>query len=456
MYIIVDIETTGGNMKNGKITEIAIYRYDGQRVVDEFVSLVNPETSIPPFITSLTGITNEMVESAPPFYQIAKEVVEICKDAVFIAHNVGFDYNFIKEEFKNLGYDFEMPTICTVKLARKLLPGHASYSLGKLCAELGIAISARHRAAGDALATVELFKLLLDKNKGLINPEDPYNAFSDDGLHNALSIEDIKKLPSQTGVYYLHDEKGEVIYIGKSKNIRNRVISHLGNPKTKKGIELKQNTADISYLTTGSELLALLKESHEIKTGKPRYNRAQRKSRNQVGLYHYCDRKGYIRLLLKPTKDSVEIPTATFETIQEGREQLFKWIDDYELCQLLCGLYNGKNGCFQYQLKTCKGACVGEENHLNYNKRVLALLQKLTYGYKNLVILDKGRYDSEMAVVIIENGVYIGWGYIGEDVCIERPQQFKEHIEKYDDNRDTRVIISSYLRNKKYRKIIPY
>ncbi len=455
MYVIVDIETTGGNMKNGKITEIAIYRHNGEKIIDEFVSLVNPESYIPPFITSLTGISNEMVESAPPFYQIAKDVVEICRGAVFVAHNAGFDYNFIKEEFKSLGFNFEMPTICTVKLARKLLPGHTSYSLGKICPELGISNDARHRAAGDALATVQLFEILLNKNNGLINPEDPYKAFSADGLHKALSIEYIRNLPAQTGVYYLHDENGELIYIGKSKNIRNRIIAHLGNPKTKKGIEMKQRVADISYELTGSELLALLKESQEIKDEMPRYNRAQRKSRKQVGLYHYHDRKGYLRFVLK-VNNGVDSPNITFESIQEGRERLFKWIDQYELCQQLCGLYDGNNGCFQYQLKTCKGACVGEESDKDYNKRVLQLLQKLSYGHENLIILDKGRNDEEMAVVVIEKGKYLGWGYINSSECIESPEQFKTHIQYFDDNRDTKAIITAYIRNKKYQKLIPY
>lgn len=455
MYVIVDIETTGGNLNNGKITEIAIYRHDGNKVVDEFVSLVNPESYIPPFISTLTGISNEMVESAPLFYQIAKDIVGICKDAVFVAHNAGFDYNFIKAEFKSLGYDFNMPTICTVKLSRKLLPGHASYSLGKICDVLGISNEARHRAAGDALATVELFELLLSKNNGIINPEDPYMEFSADGLHPNLSLTDIKALPNETGVYYIHDENGELVYIGKSKKIRNRIITHLGKPKTKKGIEMKQKAASLSYELTGSELIALLKESQEIKEEKPRYNRAQRRSRKQIGLYHYFDRKGYIRLILKPVT-GVEIPNTTFESLKEGRDQLFKWIEEYELCQQLCGLYEGKSGCFQYQLKACKGACVGDESAVLYNARVQQLLTKLSYGYNNVVIMDKGRRNDEISIVIIENGRYLGWGYIYEDTTIETPDQFKDHIQLYDDNRDTRIIINQYLRQKKHKKLIPY
>ena len=243
MYVIVDIETTGGNAKNGKITEIAIYKHDGEKLIDEFVSLVNPECYIPPYITGLTGITNEMVENSPTFYQIAKQIVEICDGATFVAHNAAFDYGFIQAEFKALGFDFVKETICTVKLSRKLLPGYDSYSLGNLCQELGISISARHRAAGDAFATVALFELLIQKNGGFILPENPYSKFSVEELHPNLTLNFIKSLPEEVGVYYFHNDVGEVIYVGKSTNIKRRVLTHLVNPKTKKGIEMKRKIA---------------------------------------------------------------------------------------------------------------------------------------------------------------------------------------------------------------------
>lgn len=165
MYAIIDIETTGNSYKNGKITEIAIYQHNGIEITGSFCSLVHPEMDIPLFITNLTGINNKLVEHAPRFYEIAKKIVEMTAGRIFVAHNVQFDYKFVKEEFERLGYDYNCKTLCTVKLARKILPGHASYSLGKLCAELGIEINGRHRAAGDALATVKLFEILLQKNE---------------------------------------------------------------------------------------------------------------------------------------------------------------------------------------------------------------------------------------------------------------------------------------------------
>ncbi len=165
MFTIIDIETTGNSSKNGKITEIAIYQHNGQKITDFFSTLINPEMDIPYFITKLTGIDNDMVKNAPKFYEVARRIIELTAGRTFIAHNVHFDYGFLKEEFKRLGYDFNRKTLCTVQLSRKLLPGHRSYSLGKLCGDLGIEINGRHRAAGDAFATVELFEILLEKNK---------------------------------------------------------------------------------------------------------------------------------------------------------------------------------------------------------------------------------------------------------------------------------------------------
>ncbi|WP_319229230.1 3'-5' exonuclease [Draconibacterium orientale] len=171
MFSIIDIETTGQSYKNGKITEIAIYQHNGQEVTDSFSTLINPEMDIPFFITELTGINNEMVRTAPKFYQVAKKIIEMTMGRTFVAHNASFDYKFIKEEYARLGYNYHRKTMCTVKLSRKLLPGHPSYSLGKLCADLGIEINGRHRAAGDALATAKLFNILVDRNDSLGNPK---------------------------------------------------------------------------------------------------------------------------------------------------------------------------------------------------------------------------------------------------------------------------------------------
>lgn len=171
MFTIIDIETTGNSYRYGKITEIAIYQHNGQEITGSFSTLINPEMDIPFFISQLTGINNDMVKEVPKFYEVAKKIIELTTGRTFVAHNASFDYNFIREEYKRLGYKFNRKTMCTVKLSRKLLPGHSSYSLGKLCADLGIEINGRHRAAGDALATVKLFEILLEKNKTIGDPK---------------------------------------------------------------------------------------------------------------------------------------------------------------------------------------------------------------------------------------------------------------------------------------------
>ena len=163
-FVIVDVETTGGSPKDSKITELAMYKFDGEKIIDEFITLLNPEQTIPDFIVRLTGITDKMVERAPKFYEVAKKIIEFTEGCIFVAHNVSFDYGMMRSEFKRLGYDFRLPHLCTVRSARFVMPGYPSYSLGKICNSLGIKIDGRHRAGGDAFATAELFKLLIEKD----------------------------------------------------------------------------------------------------------------------------------------------------------------------------------------------------------------------------------------------------------------------------------------------------
>ena len=310
MYAIIDVETTGTAAVYGKITEIAIILHDGIGITETYTTLINPECNIPYHITRLTGITNEMVLNAPKFYEVAKKIIEFTAGRFFVAHNASFDYSFVKEEFKRLGYDFKRKTICTVKLGRKLLPGHRSYSLGNICADLGIEITDRHRAIGDALATVKLFEILIDQNSRLssslfVNQTYPFPK------------EKMTEIPAKTGVYYFYDKKGDLIYIGKSKDIHQRVLTHLSNSQTKKAIEMRDRIADISWEETGSELVALLLESSEIKKHTPLFNRSQRRSALNFGLFSFEDSAGYIHLKIGKIEGD-EIPLTTFHFQQEG------------------------------------------------------------------------------------------------------------------------------------------
>ncbi|WP_066627347.1 exonuclease domain-containing protein [Labilibacter marinus] len=455
MYTIIDIETTGGNFNNGKITEVAIYLHDGNKVVDEFVSLINPEQFIPAYITQLTGITNEMVADAPKFYEVARQIVDITEGTVFVAHNASFDYGFIKAEFESLGYGFDRETLCTVKLSRKLLPGHKSYSLGNICEVFGISNDARHRAAGDALATIELFEILLEKNGGVILPMEGNGFFSIKGLHPKLDIEKVKQLPASDGVYYLYNDKNDLVYIGKSKNIKQRVLTHLGNPKAQKAVRMKQEVASVDFVETGSELLALLKESAEIKKNKPIYNVAQRKNRFHFGLFSFKDRKGYARFNIAPNDGRVT-PLASFDSLKSAKDFLFQKVEDFNLCQKLSGLNDSTGACFQYQLKTCDGACVGQESSEQYNSRVETLIEQLAYRYKDFVIVDKGRDLEELSVVVVKDGKYQGFGWVEKDLAFDSMDEVSSNITLYDDNQDARIIINRYLKDNPKLKVIQF
>lgn len=447
MYCIIDIETTGGSAKNERITEIAMYKHDGYKIVDEWQSLINPEKRIPYHITGLTGITNEMVEHAPKFYEVAKEIVEFTEDCVFVAHNSKFDYGFFKAEFRSLGYEYERETLCTVKLSRKLLPGKRSYSLGKLSAELGIEISARHRAAGDARATVTLFEMLLaaDEN-GLISAGAASARKGDYASGLAPSI--IQKLPNKTGVYYLYDAEGMLIYVGKSTKIKSRIMQHLNNYDTEKGVRMMEEIASIDYELTGSELISLLLESHEIKSHRPKFNRAARRNSYTYGLYESMNDDGYRELKVKSQRGQ-DTPLCTYSTATEGRRHLEYLKDEYELCACLCGLYKSDKGCFHVSVGQCEGANVGKESPESYNQRVDTVLEQFAYPKPNFFILDEGRDDTEHSVVLIEEGRYRGFGYVPKSQPIELVDQLRLFITPYEDNRHTQSLILGYLRQQR-------
>jgi DNA polymerase III subunit epsilon len=454
MFAIIDVETTGTSAKFGRITEIAVFLHDGKKVVDEFVSLVNPECNIPYFITRLTGISNEMVATAPRFCEIARRVVEITDGAAFVAHNASFDYGFIREEFARLGYEYERETLCTVRLSRSLLPGFHSYSLGKLCEVLRISNNSRHRAAGDATATVKLFELLLQR----AGEADIRKVIRSKGAKNFLGAQHkelLASLPEETGVYYFYDKDHNLIYIGKSCNIRDRVHSHLINAQSKRAMEMKDRLHSVSFERTGSELVALLKESDEIKAHKPLYNRAQRRSLNAYGLYDTVDENGYLCICIKKNS-SREVPAISFNNMTEAKEFLFRLTGQYELCQRLNGLYPGSGACFHYSIKQCRGACTGIEKPESYNIRADEALKSLEFTSSNLIIADRGRDKAERSVVLIENGKYMGYGFVNNDEPVTDIARLHDLLYPAADNREIRRIINDFIRRNRVEKIIRF
>jgi DNA polymerase III subunit epsilon len=456
MYAIVDIETTGGSSRLEKITEIAIYLHDGQQITGEFSSLVNPERNIPYFITNLTGITNEMVEDAPRFYEIAKTIVELTEGRTFVAHNAKFDYSFIREEFKSLGFNFKRSILDTVTLSRKLFPGHASYSLGNICRDLNIRITERHRAAGDALATVKLFEFILEKDRE-VNGSKPIIARNNRGskLNPALNISKIETIPEEPGIYYFYNEKGDLIYIGKSRNLHQRISTHLSNNTTSRAMEMRDLIADISWEETGSELIALLKESFEIKQNKPVYNRAQRRTSFRWGIYSYFDDNGYLNYRYGNLDDD-DIPLSVFSSKDKARGKLASMVEAYHLCQKLTGLYETEGVCFHHQVGLCDGACCGKESAESYNERASKAIEEFIFTRQNFFVIDRGRHNEEKCAVKIINGKYAGYGYFNINDVGFGLGAIHECISPSQDNRDIQVILKQYLRHNRVERIIDF
>jgi DNA polymerase-3 subunit epsilon len=456
MYAIVDIETTGGSAQFEKITEIAVYLHDGKEITDEFITLVNPERNIPYFITNLTGITNEMVEDAPRFYEIAKKIIEITEGRTFVAHNARFDYSFIRQEYKSLGFNYKRSILDTVALSRKLLPGHASYSLGNICKDLNIIINGRHRAGGDALATVKLLEILIAKDTELKESSSSLIRNTKTAkLNPKLDLAKVNTIPEEPGIYYFYNENGDLIYIGKSRNLSQRISTHLSNNSTNRAMEMRDVIADIDWETTGSELIALLKESYEIKRNKPVYNRALRRTSFQWGIYSSYDINGYLNYRYGLINDE-EMPVSVFASKDKAKSKLSTLIETHGLCQKLTGLYDTEGACFHYHVGLCKGACIGKESAEEYNLRAVKASEEFNFTRRNFFIIDKGRDIEERCAVKIINGKYTGWGYFNINDVGFGLSAVHDCITPSMDNRDIQAILKQYLRSNKVEKIIEF
>ncbi|MBM3164355.1 MAG: GIY-YIG nuclease family protein [Bacteroidetes bacterium] len=444
-FVIVDVETTGGSPKHSKITEIALYKYDGNAIIDEFVTLINPEQAIPDFIVRLTGITDSMVKKAPKFYEVAKSILAFCEGCVFVAHNVGFDYGMVRNEFRSLGYDFRLPYLCTVRASRHVIPGYESYSLGNISSALNISIDGRHRAGGDALATAKLFDIIYKKDPNRL-AKFIHHEVNPKSIHPKLDINTIDELPEKTGVYRFYDEYNRLIYIGKSKNIKKRVEQHLRNTSTAKGEIMRQEIARIAFELTGSELIAMLLESELIKQFKPSFNRKLRRSIFTYGLFDEPNEQGYLSLKVALTSKAVATPLTYFNSNKEANEYLKNRGDHFGLCQRINGVYPGQGSCFNHSVKLCSGACVGLELPEEYNKKVERFIASLRYDDASFYVVDKGRHRNEKSLTLIENGTYKGYGYAPYHFNQKAPLNWKDFIHTKHENRDIRSIINLYLR----------
>lgn len=431
MYAILDIETTGGKYDEEGITEIAIYQFDGHEVTDQLISLVNPERPIQDFVTKLTGINNKMLRNAPKFYELAKRIVEITTDCIIVGHNAAFDYRILQTEFRRLGYDYVRTTLCTVELSQRLIPEKESYSLGKLVRSLGIPLSERHRASGDALATLNLFKYLLEKDtkKSIITTF----VKSDVRLEMASRhLKIVDELPEKLGVFYMHNQEGNIIYIGKNKSIKRRV-NELFTSSTKNSKYLQRHTYKVTYEETGNELIATLKEREVIQLNQPKCNRHS--LHNKIDIHYiltsFFNNTGYLCFTIQLLQTQNKIIT-TFEKQTEAKNFLSKIEKEFQLNEVD---FNG-------------------ETPETYNARAQQVLTKYGLWGQNLAIVDKGRRVGEKSIILIVNGEIKGYGFFNLNYQLTQLSILENLVTPLPNTLANQHILHTYLREHPRVKIL--
>jgi DNA polymerase-3 subunit epsilon len=454
MYAIVDIETTGGYADNHRITEIAIYHHNGVEITDHFYTLVNPGRKIPFFISGLTGITSEMVLEAPPFEEVAEDILRLVEDRVFVAHNAHFDYSFLKKEFEQAGIAWQARKLCTVRLSRKIVPGLRSYSLGSLAASLGIKITNRHRAGGDAEATAEIFSQLLQRDKdGYISRSLKRNS-GETILPPNLSKEEFDILPARPGVYYFLNARGQVIYVGKANNLKKRIAGHFtGDAREWNRSKIRNEIHHIRYELTGSELVSLIVESQEIRRLWPKYNLAQKYKVEEWGVFSYEDQGGYRRFSVNKVTRGAK-PLIKFSTKGDAWNSLWEKVHAFELCPKLSGLQLNRSLCFGYQAGECKGACSGKEKPSRYNRRAAKAVKSFRNNSASAAIVGKGRNRNENSIVLVDKGKFAGYGFVSKKKKVNSVRSLKKFMKNGVETSTVQNLVNSYLLNPRGAKVV--
>jgi DNA polymerase-3 subunit epsilon len=427
MFAIVDIETTGGHASANGITEIAIVLHNGKEVEGRFETLVNPQMPIQKYVQSLTGITDAMVAKAPPFSSLAEKIFNLLKDRVFVAHNVNFDYSFVKHQLQQEGFVLDAAKLCTIRLSRKIFPGLPKYGLGSLCREFNISNDDRHRAMGDALATTQLFELLLQHDKTGELKKMMKRRTVEQYIPPHMNEKKIADLPYSPGVYYFLNKKEKVIYVGKAKNLKKRVTSHFSNNKpSKQKQEFLREIHDIQYTICGSELMAALFESIEIKRLWPVYNKSQKHFERSFGIYLFEDAKGYLRLGIDNKRKYLK-PLASFHMLADAHRTLWKLVNEFELHPALCYLDKSDK-----RLTDLPDAS-------EYNQRLHQAVESIKSTQKTYLIKeDRFNY------ILVEEGKFYGMGTIEEETFAYDVEQLKSILTAYPENEVLRSMLRNY------------
>lgn len=435
LFAVVDIETTGGYASGNGITEIAIVIHDGKKVVDFYETLINPQAAIPSFIQSLTGITPDMVATAPLFADVAEKIATLLQDKIFVAHNVNFDYSFVKYHLQEAGYEIGTRKLCTVRLARKIIPGLYGYSLGKLCTQLNVNLTNHHRAGGDALATAEILSILIARDQQNVINTMLKGKNKEQYLPPHLPSEHIENLPQKPGVYYFYNAAGKIVYVGKAINLSKRVKSHFANNKAgKQKQDFLRDIHKVSYKECATDLMAHILESTEIRRLWPIYNRSQKGYLPKFGLFVYEDQKGFKRFAIEKNKHFYK-PIHTFNSLAEGHNLLRQLIREYELCVHLCNIS-----------KDCE--CTQHDTSDIYNNKMDRAIAQVEKELPSFAYLDRGLNDDEQSCILVKGGNFYGMGYIKEATTLNSIEKLQEQLEPLQDN--------DYIRNLVYRHAAEY
>lgn len=432
----VDIETTGASFSYNRIIEIGVLRVDEGVVTETFNTLINPGCSIPPEIEVLTGINGAMVEQSPYFWEIKDSLFEILKDAVFVAHNVRFDYAFLKSEFKKVGVNFNSRQLCTVKLSRKLYPQYRHHNLDSVIERLGFECEKRHRAFEDANVLWQFYQHILKNFDHKTILESYKKVTKRPTLPVRLSEKDLDKLPESPGVYIFYGEKGMPLYVGKSINVKERVLSHFcADIASITEMKISQQIESIEVVPADGELGALLKEAALIKKLQPLYNKKSRYSRKLTlltGSSNLSSSK-YSQVDLEDTQgidiDKLDKVLAVFKNKRTAKQFLIKIVKEHNLCEKLLGLEKTKGACFGYRLGRCLGACIGKELPLKYNLRFQMAFSKTKvkqWPFKKPILITEGERAEGF---IVDKWCFLGMVSNEDDLVIKEKLEF--NLESY-------------------------
>ncbi|MDN5275801.1 MAG: polC [Candidatus Saccharibacteria bacterium] len=413
--VFVDIETTGGSYRNSRVLEVAAIRVENGVITGEFSSLVHPGTSIPPKITQITGITEHDIVDAPAFEDIADELHEILQGAIFVAHNVRFDYSFLKQEFSLVGTDFHPKLLCTVRLSRLLYADRQGHSLGKLIERHSIPYRFRHRALDDARAIHYFSQLAYDEHGKAVFEDAVNRQLRSQYVPSHLDSSEIETIKDEPGVYIFEDEQRTPIYIGKSIHLKKRVVSHFQDQAARE-LKMSQHVHHVRVIPTQNELSALLLESQMVKEHKPLYNRQLRRvSKYALLVKSTVDEYATLRIDSGTVDEAADLGIiyGLYESRTKAKNRIIELTKTFQLCPKLMGFENTKTACFSHSLGRCKGACIGLEEAASYNRRFeLALMHsKLeAWPYKNAIAIP---FDA-ISGVVINNWMVQGFYDSGE------------------------------------------